>query len=835
MAQKAVKALTTHRRNFGCGTRMTIDGIVHVVLDETPAGIRTVVKNEDGKSDPNFHTHQKLADLFEAIPSRIEVHEGEPDEEIYVAAGIHGTEDLRPSQIRDINRRLFYIARVDDWLLENHLAPEGALPGEVDRYDKRFLPVTRAICEKVAPIIAPAVREFDEAVHLADNHAGISHTSRQGLYTGEVVASSQRSLTSKSPRSGTWIHRQWTKFKKHNNDIVALASRRSNAGRPVKTFAPLVLELMAAAIDRIARKECVKTKNGALAYAELVADIDAAKSAKKIARSVKVTRNDFEKALNLVWPCEIDAAKHGSRLAAYEYKQLGEGIRSATIGGRGEIDAQTADVMTFLEMAGLTNCIPAPLEALLRPIRVTVVMIVDTATGVILAMRMSPAEGQRVALATLSDVFIDKTPYGDTASCQMKWDHRCGLASIAHDNHAGYVGTEFASAVSRLGITNVATVQRNPQLRGLCERTFRTTGYWLSNRFGGATQSSVGLRGDYDAELHACLDVQQFLDFLIRIVVDVYHHTSGLLGGPVSPNRRWEELVDKACTPIPDMRKRTIAVGLTAERRLSNRGLRHFYLYYTSRELNSYLGRVPRDERNMKIHVSREDVSYAWTYFEGQWHLIRPLDYRLYEGITFTEFVRAMRVVQDNHEQMQCIDREVCLSIINGLREDTDRAREVNSLSSAMILDKEVADLERTMSIGDPFDMQEREGAPVGDIWSEELDTGCEIEISNRDIDQSLTFYSMDAAEMAKNDRASASRGQDRATAFGVDTSVAPPALREQAERAVVEESAEFALPHHDDSNPVEATGEADHAQTTEGEKSVEQLVREAAERLERN
>ncbi|WP_127902893.1 DDE-type integrase/transposase/recombinase [Solirhodobacter olei] len=279
------------------------------------------------------------------------------------------------------------------------------------------------------------------------------------------------------------------------------------------------------------------------------------------------------------------------------YKQLhtlGQGLKISRPLERVEIDEYTVDLQTFLRLTKLDQFLTPGEKIALgltgKPQRLIISAAIDVYTGAIVALQIT-TEGNNLnaTLRTIEMIYLPKDDFVEASGAAKPWPMSGHPQTIAFDRGSVYLSDEMYLRLSVAGITNLAVPAGKPFLKPWIERFFRTFEQMLLNRFIGRTFSNVVLKGDNDAEARATLSLDDFLFWMTRWIVDVYHTHQPETLGRSAPLIMWERAVaEMPPVVMADEHHLRRAFGDRYLRKLTRAGVEVSRLHYQCRELEDW-------------------------------------------------------------------------------------------------------------------------------------------------------------------------------------------------------------------------------------------------------
>ena len=224
-----------------------------------------------------------------------------------------------------------------------------------------------------------------------------------------------------------------------------------------------------------------------------------------------------------------------------------------------------------------------------------------------------------LTVKTIEMIYLDKQPIADAAGAVNAWPMHGHPQTLALDRAAVNLSNEMYLRLAAAGITNLAVPAGKPFLKPWIERFFATLGAKFLQQFTGRTFSNVVLKGENDPEKRATLTLDEFLQWLVRWIVDVHHTTKPETIGRSAPLYTWE----RAVAEIPplvlnDESRLRKAFGDRHERIVSRKGVTMYGLQYIAPEISDWF--LNEAERKLEVwwwhkRIGRVEVLLP----NGQW------------------------------------------------------------------------------------------------------------------------------------------------------------------------------------------------------------------------
>lgn len=289
-------------------------------------------------------------------------------------------------------------------------------------------------------------------------------------------------------------------------------------------------------------------------------------------------------------PIDHKVRTEGMEKAYRLLHQLGAGLKIDRALERVEIDEYTVDLEVFLKLTKLDQVLTPGEKIALgltgQPERLIISAAIDVYTGAIVAFQITTeANKLNATLRTIEMIFLPKDDFVEASGAAKPWPMHGHPQTIAFDRAGVYLSDEAYLRLAMAGITNLGVPAGKPFLKPWIERFFLTFAHKLLNRFTGRTFSNVVLKGDNDPKARASLSLDDFLYWMTRWIIDVYHTSQPETLGRSSPLIMWERAVAEM-PPVAMVNEKQLrrAFGERYERKLTRAGV-EVLIQYQSKEL----------------------------------------------------------------------------------------------------------------------------------------------------------------------------------------------------------------------------------------------------------
>ncbi|WP_128253743.1 integrase catalytic domain-containing protein [Falsirhodobacter deserti] len=317
-------------------------------------------------------------------------------------------------------------------------------------------------------------------------------------------------------------------------------------------------------------------------------------------------------AIDALAPLDHAIRTRGLKVAYRDMHALGVGVKTSRALERVEIDEYTFDLMVLLNHAGIWDWLRAEererlgLDGSAR--RVVLSAAIDVHTRCIVGMQISASETTSLLRETVEMIFMDKTPIADAVGAHEPWNMHGRPETIVLDRGPNYIGDEVYDLLADLGITNLGAPAKKPWIRPFIERVFRTIHVGFAQRFSGRTFSNVVEKGENDAAARASLTIDDFLQWLVRWVVDIYHNAphAGLLGR--TPAEAWAQA--KAASQLQSVSREEMrrVFGIRRHRKLGPGGITMMHIQYQTDDLAKLYYAPPTKPKVLEVAWWPHDI-----------------------------------------------------------------------------------------------------------------------------------------------------------------------------------------------------------------------------------
>ncbi|WP_046866787.1 Mu transposase C-terminal domain-containing protein [Microvirga massiliensis] len=515
----------------------------------------------------------------------------------------------------------------------------------------------------------------------------------------------------KWPPSPRTLRRWLRRYEACGYDAMALRDGYGRSGDRTPRFESEERALMREYAERYASRR-KPTKRSLLQ--DLHARIDEenrerAKAGRRLLQ--KPSRAAFERVIDDLDPFHVYAGREGEAAARKKFYIVRGGLDVTRPLERVEMDEWNVQLQMLLMDAGLWSRLTPEQRAEVERRRLWLSTAIDCATRCFLAARLVENPCASTSVATLAMAVNDKSAYAEAAGCLTPWDMLGTPETVCTDTGSSYISHEHRAAVTDLGSEALFPPAGLPQMRGTKERSYRTLHKGLVARFDGRTFENVVVKGDYDAEAHAVLDVAELGRMIVRWIVDVYHNTPHAGLGGETPRNAWLRLSKIfPVIPPPDADTSRHIFGVTVERRIGNPGVRVLGLHYQSSELQ----RLRRDVRlkPVLVRIDHADLGHVSVRTPDGW-LTVPCQRDGFAGVSVQRWTEATRALRRANADMAKLSEPIVLQALRDIQGFSEAATARAGIAAPILTSADCDRLDRDLFRTFDFDRGAEDGPEV--------------------------------------------------------------------------------------------------------------------------
>ena len=594
------------RFRFSSTDRLVLDGVDYVVQSSTKDG-HTLVPTSNTNLPNTFLTHEDIAQMLRS--GQLQHYPNWHQDQRVILRRKQGTDSLCELQINE--------QKIIHWrthFCEQFLQMEGG--------DKNISRSDASMTKTIARIAADLYQ---------------AEISKDGK-----AARCGRPLSSYAPPSPTSLRRWLRQYIEGGGDPLALRPVYRRSGNRTSRLDGDSMEMA----NKYAW--CYASQNQdskAKIYLEYKNEVEA-ENAKRSLNGQPCLKTlglrSFEKLIGKLPVFEVYAGRHGIEKARLKFSFVNRGLDVTRALERVEMDEYHVSLQTILVDIGIWEKLDAAQKATVSRTRAWLTVAIDCATKCILAMRLLDAPPNHAsAISTLEMAIFDKSELAETIGTTTPLDIYGTLESLITDSGAAFVSAEFRSVLRDIGILFMSPPAKLPHLRANIERLFRTIGSQLLAHFPGQTFANIVVKGDYDSEANAVINLEELNRTLIRYAVDIYHNSphDGLAGE--TPRNAWLRLTNLyGVKPPPSEDIRRHVFGISDRRQISNRGIQFMRLHYQSVALQQLRSKV--GQKKVLFRINRHDLGSISVKTTDGW-LSVPSTFSEISGTSYWEWVETVQ------------------------------------------------------------------------------------------------------------------------------------------------------------------------------------------------
>ncbi|MDH6231608.1 putative transposase [Mesorhizobium soli] len=406
-------------------------------------------------------------------------------------------------------------------------------------------------CEKVRRIAR--LREqlflrYDEECLIGGHHPRSSKTFQTWIapqwkkLLGPARSDTVNNITAPSVSTFNRLYRRWLKY---DRNILAILPRYTGPGQKTPTFTAESLNFAVIEARNFMSRLKPRKKDVFEGYRAALHKANELRKSEKKLQYQEFKKTKFYEIIDSFPAFDVMLAREGLTAAL---KHFAPNLRShdeILLGQRIEIDELKTDLEAVWAMVGMLDTITAEQRAILKKIRLWIVMVVDVATRYPLAAKAAPSPNAQAALDTLRLVMSDKTHISDYVGAQIPWIGKVKPSGTAYmDNGSAFLAEETADAFRALRIEVTRPKTGEPKKRPHIESVFHTIGPMFTQFFDGRTFRSIAEKGDYDPKAHASLAAAEFAEIIIHGICDYYNVKGHSALGGRSPHNALVDAVE---------------------------------------------------------------------------------------------------------------------------------------------------------------------------------------------------------------------------------------------------------------------------------------------------
>lgn len=360
-------------------------------------------------------------------------------------------------------------------------------------------------------------------------------------------------------------------YRANNGSAKAIRPRTDNCGNRTLRFPTETYQFM----NQMIMKHLTEKRPVPFKVADLVLDEFAFENDRRTEVSerqmVVPSRGTIVKYVKKISPYQRSVRTLGAEEANKKHLLQEDGVDALYPLQRVVIDDCDLDVFTLAAKTNLANVFTKEQLAKLPRHRLILTLAIDSATRVVLGIKVSSKPGVANSLAVLDQIIRDKTEFAQSYGAESTWKFYGRPGLIVCDNGAPFVAASFRRAVEDLRSNLRVEVGGLAHFKTHVERIFRSLGTGLMPLFSARTHSNVVEKGKSDPKSEAVLTDDELTAALAIFIVDVYHNSRHRGLNDATPANPWRRLCEQYGDPVKvPSRVRAAAVGVAIKRRAHN-------------------------------------------------------------------------------------------------------------------------------------------------------------------------------------------------------------------------------------------------------------------------
>lgn len=398
---------------------------------------------------------------------------------------------------------------------------------------------------------------------------------------------------------------------------------------------------------------------------------------------------------------EVMASREGEQAALKHYRDVKGNFHVERPGSQVEIDEWRGDLLTLLVKTGCWAHLPEVFaERLPTTLRVSVTVVIDVATRYVLGLKVTPNPSAEAVAGALRMAMTDKSNLSRLVGAETVWSGivKPDLASM--DNGSSFLTDHFITAAQSIGITVVRQPAGDPARRPFIERLFGTIGPAITNYLDGRTFASVEEKGDYDAEAHASVFVDEFARIIVFAICDIYHRKphSGLGGN--TPHNEWIEASNSIEIKYPPSPLRLIAAfGYPTTATIQRDGIVVLGVTYRDERLNALRRRIGQKPIEVMYDLVYARFVLVKARDEQEWFAVEN-SLGLDDTVSFHEWLAVLKEERNTIAEKTKQDLSVMHAGIRRMRQTGEAATIRANLGARIPTPKDMEDLNREVVRG---------------------------------------------------------------------------------------------------------------------------------------
>jgi putative transposase len=394
----------------------------------------------------------------------------------------------------------------------------------------------------------------------------------QKLLVIEVAKAVAKKRKEKCPGYSS-IHRWLKEYQESNDDILALARRNENKGRPL--ISGKLREILEAAIN--SQFLTLEHLPASVVWEKVDADVALYNQvAQPHERLICPTQGTVRNYISKRNAFDVTLARYGRREAIRRFRSVRNVNYATRILERSEMDH------------GLANFFVVDDELLMPLGRPQMTAIRDQYSGMPQGVHFSFVPGSLYSVfACLKQAILPKDELIKRfPSIVGDWPVWGIPETLVMDNAPQFHSAELKRVAFEIQMNLQYNKAYQPWLKGGIERYIKEQNHGLLERLPGTTFSGLMHRHDYDPEKHAVIRYSAFMEIAYKWLVDLYIRMPNR-GKGARPIDLWNEGTKSTPLFLPNSTENlSVAIGRSDEGTLRHDNIRLFNLIYASDDLD---------------------------------------------------------------------------------------------------------------------------------------------------------------------------------------------------------------------------------------------------------
>jgi putative transposase len=346
----------------------------------------------------------------------------------------------------------------------------------------------------------------------------------------------------------------------------------------------------------------------------------------------------------------VDKARLGAYSSKRLYRPVLGQLKVTRILERIEVDHSPVDILVIDEETGLIRGRPWITVALDRYSRMIVGFYIcfhEPSTFSIMECLKHAILPKAQFMSRFPDIKQEWPCYGipDLLACDNGLDlHAEGLRLLCLE----------------MGVGQLYCPAKEPEYKGAIERWFRTYSKGLIHQLPGTVFSNVGMRGEYDSEGHAAIDIHVLTHLITKWIVEIYHCQEHR-NLKMSPLNKWKENSKKRIFELPAYPEQLdVLVGIPTSRTLFKYGLELDHLRYNSDELVRIRSRHGADKKlELQLKYYDDDSGYIHVFdpFNKVYVKVNAIDREYASGLPRDVHKLIIKATRDRNQDTTSTER----------------------------------------------------------------------------------------------------------------------------------------------------------------------------------